>query len=386
MSEDASATPRRDSRADLRDAAPPPEESSPGVAPDAADEAPVSLPDLALRSIGSAVAIVDTQDWVILFENGLFFEWFCPEADADAPLPQRMAGLDLVAVMAKLDKGRRFTWETEVGTAPRTVTTEVEVRRLTYQGQPVALVEARDINKRKEAEYLLDSYSKMAEKNARDLQREKERAEKLLLNIMPRSVYEELRDYGSTTPQRFEAASVLLLDFVGFTNMAISNDPTTTIAELNDIFSAFDRIVELYGCERLKTMGDAYMAVSGLPEANPDHALNIAKVALRMRRYIDRRNAAHPESWRCRIGIHTGAIIGSVVGVQKYVYDIFGPGVNMAARMETLADPMQIVISQDTYDLVRDEFACSDLGEIDVKGFGPQHVYSLDAEASGRFA
>ena len=347
---------------------------------------PVSLPDLALRSIGSAVAIVDPTSWEILFENGAFFEWFGPDAEADAPLGARMEGLDLVAVANKFERGRRFTWETDVTSGARTITTEVEVRRLKHDGRELALVEARDISKRKQAEYMLDSYSNMAEKNARDLQREKERAEKLLLNIMPRAVYEELRDFGSTTPQRFEMASVLLLDFVGFTDMAIANDPTSTIAELNDIFSAFDRIVELFGCERLKTMGDAYMAVSGLPEANPDHAANLAKVALRMRRYIDRRNAAHPEAWRCRIGIHSGSVIGSVVGVQKYVYDIFGPGVNMAARMETLAEPGQIVISEATWKLVRDEFSCNDLGEVEVKGFGTQRVYSLDSESSGRFA
>jgi adenylate cyclase len=351
-----------------------------------AEKQPVTLPDLALRSIGSAVAIVDTADWRILFENGLFFEWFNTDAEADAPLGTRMSGLDLEAVGQKLEKGRRYTWETEITSGARTITAEIEVRRLKHQDRELALIEARNISKRKEAEYLLDSYSRMAEKNARDLQREKERAEKLLLNIMPRAVYEELRDYGSTTPQRFESASVLLLDFVGFTDMAVANDPTSTIAELNDIFSAFDRIVELYDCERLKTMGDAYMAVSGMPEQNADHASNIAKVALRMRRYIDRRNAAHPEAWRCRIGIHTGPIIGSVVGVQKYVYDIFGPGVNMAARMETLAEPMQIVVSQDTWALIRDEFNCSDLGEVEVKGFGTQNIYSLDAEASGRFA
>ncbi len=348
-------------------------------------EEPLSLPDLALRSIGSAVAIVSPETWQILFENGLFFEWFGPDAETEAPLGQRIDGLDLEAISAKLEKGRRYTWETDVTSGARTISTELEIRRLKHDDRELVLVEARNISKRKEAEYLLDSYSRMAEKNARDLSREKERAEKLLLNIMPRAVYEELRDYGSTTPQRFESASVLLLDFVGFTNMAIANDPTSTIAELNDIFSAFDRIVELYGCERLKTMGDAYMAVSGLPEANPDHAVNLAKVALRMRRYIDRRNAAHTEAWRCRIGIHSGPIIGSVVGVQKYVYDIFGPGVNMAARMETLADPMQIVISESTWSLIRDEFACTDLGEAEVKGFGSQRIYSLDAESTGRF-
>ncbi len=346
---------------------------------------PMTLPDLALRSIGSAVAIVDPATWQILFENGLFFEWFSRSEEPDAPLDQRIEGIDLKALNDRLERGRRYTWETEVTSGARTITAEVESRGLRYRDRSVVLIEARNVSKRKEAEYLLDSYSQMAEKNARDLQREKERAEKLLLNIMPRAVYEELRDYGSTTPQRFESASVLLLDFVGFTNMAIASDPTSTIAELNDIFSAFDRIVELYGCERLKTMGDAYMAVSGLPEQNPEHAVNIAKVALRMRRYIERRNTAHPEAWRCRIGVHSGPIIGSVVGVQKYVYDIFGPGVNMAARMENLAEPMQIVISSDTWALIRDEFNCSDLGEVDVKGFGSHNIYSLDAEASGRF-
>lgn len=242
------------------------------------------MPDLALRSIGSAVAIVDPGSWEILFENGLFFEWFRPEADADAPLGARMSGLDLEAVTEKLEKGRRYAWETEVTSGARTVTAEVEVRRLRYEDREVALVEARNISKRKEAEYLLDSYSRMAEKNARDLQREKERAEKLLLNIMPRAVYEEMRDSGFTTPQRFDEATILMLDFAGFTDMAISRDPTGLITELNDIFTVFDRIVEHFGCDRMKTIGDAYMAVSGLPEANVDHAQSIARVALRMRR------------------------------------------------------------------------------------------------------
>ena len=96
--------------------------------------------------------------------------------------------------------------------------------------------------------------------------------------------------------------------------MAVSREPGTLIAELNDIFTAFDRIVELFGCERIKTIGDAYMAVSGLPETTPDHTQNIARAALRILRYLDRRNAAHPEQWHCRIGINSGPVIGSIVG------------------------------------------------------------------------
>jgi class 3 adenylate cyclase len=212
------------------------------------------------------------------------------------------------------------------------------------------------------------------------LQREKERAERLLLNVMPRSVYEEMKDYGTVTPQLFDNASILLLDFVSSTEMEISRDPAALITELNDIFTVFDRITDMFGCERLRTVGDSYMAVCGLPDTTPEHAQNIAKVALRMLRYIERRNSAHPEAWHCRIGINSGPVIGSLVGVQKYVYDIFGPGVNMAARMESLSEPGRITISESTYELIKEDFACSERGEFEVKGFGTQMLYLLDRE------
>jgi adenylate cyclase len=227
---------------------------------------------------------------------------------------------------------------------------------------------------------MLESYSRMAEKNSRDLQREKDRVERLLLNIMPKSVYEEMKDFGTVTPQVFDQATILLLDFVGSTEMTISRDPGGLITELNDIFTVFDRICELFGCERIRTIGDAYMAVSGLPEPTPEHAHNIARVALRMLRYIERRNAAHPEEWLCRIGIHSGPVIGSLVGVQKYVYDIFGPGVNMAARMESLSEAMKITASADTEALIREEFQLTFRGDYEVKGFGTQSLYFLERE------
>ena len=201
---------------------------------------------------------------------------------------------------------------------------------------------------------------------------------------MPKSVYEEMKNYGTTAPQRFDSASIMMLDFVDFTEMAISRDPTGLIAELNDIFSAFDRIVELFGCERIKTIGDAYLCVSGMPETAPDHANNIAKVALRMKRYLLRRNAANSQEWRCRIGINSGPVIGSIVGVQKYVYDMFGPGVNLAARMEAHCQPMTITLCEDTYELIKNEFVFSELGEFEIKGFGTKRLYSLMSELPDR--
>lgn len=346
------------------------------------------LPDLesVVRGISLGLAVVDTRDWSVTFENAKFFQWFPPVEDADASLAKRMADLDGSKALDRLEKGRPYRFETEAKLGARTVPLAIEMHRIYEDDENMVVVECRDIGKQKEAEYLLDSYSDMAERNARELQREKDRVEKLLLNIMPRSVYEEMRDYGTATPQKFDSVSVLMLDFVNFTEMAISHDPGKTIAELNDIFSAFDRICELFGCERIKTIGDAYMAVSGLPEQVPDHADNIAKVALRMRRYLERRNAAHPETWECRIGINSGPVIGSLVGVQKYVYDIFGPGVNLAARMENYAEPMTITLTEDTYHLLSNSFVCSEIGEHDIKGFGPKLLYTLDRESgvSGR--
>lgn len=341
----------------------------------------------------------------------------------NAPLPSAAESLPPPALLAESETGfavaeaasgrliwhnRRFAaWFLEGGTEPtlaaclpeaarREAATQLPVERLAG-GRPLSLavtlrphevqllIEAHDVTQAREAEYLLDSYSAMAERHARELSREKERAEKLLLTLMPRAVYEELKEYGTATPQRFDQASVLMLDFLDFTRMVDAADPGEIISELNDIFSAFDRIVELFGCERIKTIGDAYMAVSGLPETAADHAVNVARAALRMRRYLERRNQSHARPWRCRIGIASGAVIGSLVGIQKYVYDIFGPTVNLAARLEQLSHPMGITLSDATLRALGDGFCTKPLGLTEVKGLGSIPLHSLLGEAKQRF-
>ncbi|HSI98272.1 MAG TPA: adenylate/guanylate cyclase domain-containing protein [Gaiellaceae bacterium] len=333
-----------------------------------------------MRTIGDGVAVFDPEDLSVVFENGHFFEWFPPDEEVDDSLSVRLPSVDLEQARTRIERRGKYTFDAEAGEGARKVSLAGEMREVELAGRTYLVVEVHDVTKQREAEYLLDSYSTMVERHTRDLQREKDRVEKLLLNIMPRAVYEEMRDSGFTTPQRFDDATILMLDFVGFTEMAISRDPTGLITELNDIFTVFDRIVEHFGCDRMKTIGDAYMAVSGIPESNVDHADSMARAAVRMRRYIEKRNASHAEQWHCRIGIHSGPVIGSIVGVQKYVYDVFGPGVNLASRMEELAEPMQILVSADTHALINDEFELTDLGEHEVKGFGAQRVYALVGE------
>ena len=333
-----------------------------------------------LQSLRHGVAVADPETLDIRFENARFFAWFKPRGDPVETLEHRLAGCPMAQARARLAEGRPFIFNAEVKDGARMASIAVELRLDEIAGHRLLVAEAHDVSKQKEAEYMLDSYSRLAERHSRDLHREKERVERLLLNIMPRAVYEELKEQGAATPQRFDAASVLMLDFAGFTAMAASRDPGAVVAELNEIFSSFDRITEMFGCERIKTFGDAYLAVSGVPEANADHAAEIARVALRMRRYIERRNASHATPWSCRIGLHTGPVIGSIVGVQKYVYDVFGPAVDIAVRLGQRAEPMQILMCAETAALLQDGFACQPAGTASLEDFGEMELWALRDE------
>ena len=332
------------------------------------------------QTLDVGIAVVDPEDWTVYYENANFFTWFPPDSDADEPLTKRLPGLKPTRALSRFQSGRPYKFDIEITASGREIPLHVVLKPLPDHPEDLVLVECQNVTKLRQAEYMLESYSKMAERNARELEREKERVERLLLNVMPKSVYEEMKDYGTVTPQLFESASILMVDFVGHTEMVIARDAAALVTELNDIFMVFDRITDLFACERIRTVGDAYVAVCGLPEPTPDHAHNIARVALRMLRYIERRNTAHHESWHCRIGINSGPVIGSLVGVQKYVYDIFGPGINLAARMESLSEPMRVTVSENTYQLLKDDFVFTERGEFEVKGFGDTNLYFLDRE------
>ena len=329
-----------------------------------------------LSSIGVGLAVVDVKSHEILFTNPLFATWF-PISESGSRHISSVLGLTDLGDLEKA--GGCLQDEVQVKVKRRTLTIAVNISQSqnASDGRTVLLVECSNISKIKELEYMIESYAKLVEKNERQLRREKERAEKMLLNVMPKAIYEELKSYGVTTPVLYEEVSVLMLDFVGFTEMTISSDPTALVSELNDIFTAFDRIVEQFGCERIKTMGDAYMAVSGLPDPTTNHAQNIARAAILFRRYIRQRNKFSKVSWNCRIGVATGTVIGSMIGVQKYVYDIFGPGVNLAARLEALSKPMEITVCETTAGLIADDFNLEEAQDADVKGFGCQKIFKI---------
>jgi adenylate cyclase len=199
---------------------------------------------------------------------------------------------------------------------------------------------------------------------------EMQKSEALLLNILPMPVARELIDTGTFRPQRFDNVTVCFVDLVDFTAKAAQLEPEVLIEELNDIFSGFDHIVMRWGCERMKTIGDAYLYVCGMPEPDDDHAGRAVAASLDMIRFLIERNRHMANTWQVRIGIHTGSVIGGIVGIGRYLYDIFGDTVNLASRLERLAPPMRIMVSLPVWDLIKDRYTCVMEDELEVKGKG----------------
>lgn len=206
---------------------------------------------------------------------------------------------------------------------------------------------------------------------------ERQKSERLLLNMLPRAVAEELKEGGVSMPQQYGEVSILFTDLVNFTEKSLDFEPSALIAELNDIFSGFDAIMLRHGCERIKTIGDAYFAVSGMPTANSRHAHALVAAAKEMVALVEERNKLAACQWQIRLGIHSGAVVAGIVGTHKYVYDVFGDSVNTASRMEANSLPMRINLSKASADLVKDTYRLEARPPIEVKGKGSMEMYFI---------
>jgi class 3 adenylate cyclase/CheY-like chemotaxis protein len=206
------------------------------------------------------------------------------------------------------------------------------------------------------------------------VQLEQEKSERLLLNILPKPVADRLKQSPEVIAERFEAVTVLFADIVGFTTLSAQVSPEELVRLLNDIFSCFDGLADKYGLEKIKTIGDAYMAVAGLPMPRPDHAAAAADMALEMQREI----ATLAEGQlQARIGMHTGPVVAGVIGKKKFSYDLWGDTVNTASRMESHSIPGQIQVTQATYEFLQGAFLFEARGKIQVKGKGELTTYLL---------
>lgn len=213
------------------------------------------------------------------------------------------------------------------------------------------------------------------------ISKEKARSEELLLNILPEEVAEELKAKGEADAQLIQQVTVLFTDFKGFTAMSEILSPKALVADIHECFSAFDHIMDKYNIEKIKTIGDAYMAAGGLPTPNTTHASDVVQAALEIREFIeagkDRKKAAGLPYFEIRIGIHTGPVVAGIVGVKKFQYDIWGDTVNTASRMESSGEVSHVNISETTYNLLKDNpnFVFESRGKIQAKGKGEMEMF-----------
>ncbi|WP_198525109.1 PAS domain S-box protein [Kamptonema formosum] len=214
------------------------------------------------------------------------------------------------------------------------------------------------------------------------LRAERERSDRLLLNILPEPIAERLKREQGSIADSFEEVTVLFADIVGFTELSASISPTELVELLNQIFSRFDRLAEKHGLEKIKTIGDAYMVVGGLPVHRHDHAEAVADMALDMQREVASFSAETGCKVSIRTGINSGPVVAGVIGLKKFIYDLWGDAVNTASRMESHGIPGAIQVTAATCQLLRDKYICEERGIIQVKGKGEMLTYLLKGKKS----
>ncbi len=201
--------------------------------------------------------------------------------------------------------------------------------------------------------------------------------ERLLLNVLPEPIARRLREGEALIADRFDDVTLLFADIVEFTRLSASLSPRELVGALNDVFTVFDGLVERYGLEKVKTIGDAYMVVGGMPERSDDHTERVAAMALDLIECVGRIDAAIRLGITFRVGVHCGPVVAGVIGTKKFIYDVWGDTVNVASRMESLGVPGRVQVSQAVMKRLEGTYAFEDRGLVDVKGKGPAHTYFL---------
>lgn len=275
-------------------------------------------------------------------------------------LPADVAREYLSAIHAALDTGKTQTFR--YGLMIRGYLGYYEAR-VVGSGADEALMVIRDITKQQSLED--------------NLRAEKDRSDKLLLNILPRAVIEELKQGAGFVCHRYEAATVLFADIVGFTEAASELSPHQVVETLNLVFSEFDHFANKLGLEKIKTIGDAYLVVAGVPVPRIDHAQAIAEMALQIRYAVKRHCFPGHPHLLVRIGVSSGPVVAGVIGVNKFAYDVWGDTVNVASRMEQLSDPGEVMVSTSTYNLLYKHYLLVRRGRFEIKGKGMMDAFFL---------
>jgi adenylate cyclase len=330
-----------------------------------------------LRAIGVGVALLDLGDLRFRFHNDTFAEWF-GTAETGRPLSDLFPDLDLGVLREALAQDGRYNAEVTFRPRRRTMTVALAFNRALDGTHPIAVLVCQNITRIKELESMIDSYSMMVERNTREIKREKEQVETAAPQhdapVGLRGIPHLRRRHAAALPQ----VSVLSLDFSGFLGLTRDARSRRARQRAQRHLHRLRPDRQQFGCERIKTVGDVYITMAGVPDRTDDHAANVANAALRFLRYLGQRNATHPVRWSCRIGLASGSVIGSVVGVQKYLYDVFGPAVFRAARLRHQARPMSILAGPEILTSLGDGFRSVPEGEADLGDEVREAIYSLE--------
>ena len=233
--------------------------------------------------------------------------------------------------------------------------------------------------------YYLERYTRRDFLQKYTIRAQRDRADKLLYNVLPKQIADRLKESDETIAEEFNSATVLFADIVNFTPISARFDPHAVVDMLNELFSHFDELVDKYGVEKIQVAGDGYMVAAGVPTLRPDHATVLAQLALDMLDFVRREEfLGGRHSIEIRIGLNSGPLIAGVIGRKKYFYALWGDMVNTASRMESHGESGKIQITRETYELVKDEFECEYIGEITVKGKGKMEAWHLLARKEER--
>lgn len=225
-------------------------------------------------------------------------------------------------------------------------------------------------------EEIQDSNSKLLSHLMLELEQERAKSHRLLLNVLPQQIIDRMQEGETVIADRFDSVTVLFSDFVRFTEISTDLAAPVLVEDLNNLFSEFDDLCQEHRVEKIKTIGDAYLAVGGLPGTREDHTAAIAETAIEMADFtmkVDRRSA----DWKIRIGIHTGPAVAGVIGTRKFVYDVWGDTVNVASRLQDTSQPNRIQVSEAVASLLRDDFELESRGQVELKGKGATETYFL---------
>lgn len=319
-----------------------------------------------LQAIPDLIILLNEQGVYIDFIEAKGIELLVPQAENRLGksvfdvLPQALAQQYVDTLQAALATGDTQVLEYEL---------EIHGKHGFYEARVVACSDheavfiVRDVTERKRMETALAL--------------EQEKSEKLLLNVLPKAIADQLKQTQGAIANQFDEATILFADIVGFTQLASTLSATAVVNLLNQLFSRFDMLADQYELEKIKTIGDAYMIVGGLPLQQIHHAEAIAHIALDMLRETEQFSAEANHALKIRIGINTGPVVAGVIGTKKFIYDLWGDAVNIASRMESSGIANSIQLTEATYQKIQHQFRCAPRGVIDIRGKGKMFTYFL---------